>query len=70
MCKFYFIIGIFFVNNLCYGHTPTTIYIQSSRNFIYSLTMMWSSAYCLDVTGHQILAALYPFENFCKFVSG
>ena len=26
--------------------------------------MMWSSAYCFEVTVHQILAELYPFENF------
>ena len=28
--------------------------------------MMWSSAYHFDVTVHQILAELCPFESFCK----
>ena len=47
-------------------------YIIRSFSFLYvRLTMMWSNAYCFGVTVHQILAELWPFENFCKFfISG
>ena len=28
---------------------------------------MWSSAYFLEISIHQILAELYPIENVCNF---
>ena len=31
--------------------------------------IMWSSAYYFEVTVHQILAELCPFENFCKLLA-
>ena len=34
--------------------TPPPFYIQLSWNLIYSETMMWSSAYCFEVTVHWI----------------
>ena len=53
--------------NFCFRLIPTTDYIGSSWNLIYSYTMKLSRAYYFEVTVHHILAELCPFENSVIF---
>ena len=57
--------------NVCYFFffpAYWTVYVRSSWNLIYKKTMMWSSAYCFEVTVHHIIADLCPFENSINFL--